>query len=298
MTKPSSVSHEQRVAWGRIGGLAGAANQTPVQRYLSSKKANAARAATYSHEELSQRYAGCLSRRLARMPPDEAAEFQRNAGRKRWLGSTPKERSRLARKAIQTRHARIAYAKNPGPVDELLAFLKTFIATNGYSPSMRAIEKAMHHNLTTTGNLLRMLEAMGRIERPTWRRAITIKGNEPTIAQPSEGEPKRVQVLAIAVPRSTRKCYDCDEPALGGKKRCEKHLAKVREACNRNRKAHHTRYTLTGGFMRVIYWQPTADDLRLMQELKAKLKLKSEDDVIRLGLRKLAEAGVSAPLVK
>jgi hypothetical protein len=40
---------------------------------------------------------------------------------------------------------------------------------------------------------------------------------------------------AIVVPRTTKKCYNCDYPAVAGKTRCEHHLVRAQEAHKRSR---------------------------------------------------------------
>jgi hypothetical protein len=37
-------------------------------------------------------------------------------------------------------------------------------------------------------------------------------------------------------------------------------------------------------------WKPTAEDEKLVQEIKAKLGVTSVSDIVRMGLRKLAES--------
>jgi hypothetical protein len=236
MTKPSNVSHEQRVAWGHMGGSATAASLTANERRLSSKKANAAKYAKYGHEELSQKYAGCFTRILARMTPEQAAAVRKGAGQKRWAGVSPEERSSINRRLIQRRWDRVAYAKNPAPADQLFDFLQDFISAKGYSPSMCELHKAIHHDRKATEKLLRMLEATGRIQRQAWDRGITLVDVQtPTAVLPVVPvQESGTQFLSPILPRSARKCYDCDSPAIEGKARCEKHLAIVRESSKRS----------------------------------------------------------------
>jgi hypothetical protein len=236
MTKPLNVSHEQRVAWGHMGGSATAASLTANERRLSSKKANAAKYAKYSHEELSQKYAGCFTRILARMTPEQAAAVRKGAGQKRWAGVSPEERSRINRRLIQRRWDRVAYAKNPAPADQLFEFLQGFISAKGYSPSTQELRKAIHHEPKTIEKLLRMLEATGRIQRQAWDRGITLVDVQPPTAviPVLPVQESGTQFLSPILPRSARKCYDCDSPAIAGKARCEKHLAIVLESSKRS----------------------------------------------------------------
>jgi|SRR5579862_6257950 len=236
MIKPSNVSHEQRVAWGRMGGLAAAARQTPNQRRLGSKKALAAKYAKYTHEELSQKYAGHFTRILARFTPEQAVEIRRGAGQKRWLGVSAEERSKLGRRAIQARHAKTAYARNPEPAERLLTFLREFIHARGYSPTVAEVSKGLRRDGKTVYGLLRQLQSVGHIQRGRWDRGIALcETKVPTSATPAnrlEAETENISSVAI-VPRG-KKCYECDAPAVNGKTRCERHLALALAASKRH----------------------------------------------------------------
>ena len=245
MTEPSNVSHAHRVAWGSKGGSVTAARRTPVQRRLSAKNATAARNAKYSHEELSKKYAGCFTRILSRFTPEQAVEIRKGAGQKRWQGMSAEEISRAQTKAIQTRWDKVAYAKNPEPADRLFAFLQDFIASNRYCPTVYQIGKLLHHNPADTGRLLRILEAIGRINRHATGNRVVITLNEPTPSDPIMpalgSDVLQISLAPIVTPRKGKKCYDCDAPAVTGKARCEKHLEKVSKSsllAHRRRKAH------------------------------------------------------------
>jgi hypothetical protein len=229
---PSSVSQEQRVAWGRKGGLSGAANHSPQQRRLSATNAANARAAKYGHEELQRMYAGFLRKRLGRMLPEEARAFQQSAGAARMRVLSPENRSALARRAITLRWARIHYAKNPAPADRVLAFVADFIAAKHYSPATREIYRALHHNPKTLEKLLEMLEAVGKIKREPWNRGIVLcigtVESPPAVDDSAAREAEAPIEVEVVTPRVTRKCYDCDNPAVEGKTRCPRHLARAR----------------------------------------------------------------------
>jgi hypothetical protein len=236
MIKPSNVSHEQRVAWGRMGGFAAAARQTPNQRRLGSKKALAAKYAKYTHEELSQKYAGHFTRILARFTSEQAVEIRRGAGQKRWLGVSAEERSKQARKAIQSRHAKTAYTRNPEPAERLLTFLREFIRDRSYSPTVSEVCKGVHHNRETVSGLLRQLQSVGRIQRGRWDRGIALCETKVlTGATPANSlEPEtEILITTVALAPRGKKCYECDAPAVNGKTRCERHLALGLAAKNR-----------------------------------------------------------------
>jgi hypothetical protein len=97
-----------------------------------------------------------------------------------------------------------------------------------------------------TSWLLRMLEATGRIQRQPWCRGITLVDAQPKALRPviAVEEPGSQFLAPTLLPRSTRKCYDCDAPAMEGKTRCGKHVAAVRESSRRShRKAHQREST-------------------------------------------------------
>jgi hypothetical protein len=196
-----------------------------------------ARAAKYPPEQLREIYSNQLRTRLARMTPEQACEFQRKAGQGRWRGVTAVERSKIQRKAIERRWGLIAYAKNQEKADRLYAFLREYISAKRCAPTWREIRHATRQNADTVKRLLQILERIGRIQRNAWNRGrgITLS---PLGAQPGAlslgGESSAQDAAAIVVPRATKKCYDCDDPALAGKTRCGLHLARVREACNRS----------------------------------------------------------------
>jgi hypothetical protein len=242
MTARSNVSHEQRVAWGRLGGLTGAANHTAEERREFGSIGGRGRAAKYTPEQLRQIYANQIRTRFARMTPEQAGEFQRKAAQGRWRGVTAEEHSRISRKAIERRLGQVAYAKNQEKADRLYAFLREYISAKGYAPSWREIRHATHQDGDTFKRLLQILERIGRIQRHAWNRGITLS---PLGAQPLslEGESTAQGSEAIVVPRQTKKCYQCDDPAVVGKTRCELHLARVREACNRS----HAKKRTVGG---------------------------------------------------
>lgn len=235
----SNVSRECRIEWCKKGGAKGgkttAERRTPSQRILSAKIAANARAETYSHEELQKIYVNQLNQRLAGMSPEEARNFQQKAGKARMERMTPEERSKLARRAIRIRLARIAYARDPGPADRLYAFLSDFISAKRYSPTLREISQALHRDQQTIERLLQMLEASGRLKRQPWQRGIVLSnGIKSALAALSLVQPAQQIPVEVVMPRASRKCYDCDEPAVAGKTRCERHLARANEASKRS----------------------------------------------------------------
>jgi hypothetical protein len=239
MTARSNVSFEQRAAWGRLGGLTGAANHTAEERREFGGIGGKGRAAKYTPEQLRQIHANQLRTRFARMTPEQACEFQRKAGRDRWRGVTADERNRIIRKLNERRLGKVAYAKNQEKADRLYAFLREYISAKRCAPTWREIRHATRQDADTVKRLLQILERIGRIQRHAWNRGITLS---PLGAQPpapamaiSFGEESAAQgSAAIVVPRP-KKCYDCDDPAVEGKARCELHLARVLEACLRSR---------------------------------------------------------------
>jgi hypothetical protein len=178
------------------------------------------------------------------MTPEQACEFQRKAAQGRWRGVTADEHSKISRKAIGRRLGQVAYAKNQEKADRLYAFLREYISTKRYAPGWREIRQATGQDADTVKRLLQILERIGRIQRHAWNRGITLT---PLAAQPPavalsfrESAP---QGSAVIVPRPTKKCYDCDHPAVAGKTRCELHLARVREACKRSYAKRRTAQT-------------------------------------------------------
>jgi hypothetical protein len=245
MNVRSNVSHEQRVAWGRRGGLAYAANRTAEERREFGSIGGKGRAAKYTSEQLQQIHANQLRTRFARMTPEQAREFQRKAGQGRWRGVTPDEHSKISRKAIGRRLGQAAYAKNQEKADRLYTFLRDYISAKGYAPNWREIRHATHHDGDTFKKLLQILERIGRIQRHAWSRGITLSplgGQRPEAVTLGFGESPAQGSALIVVPRMTKKCYDCDNPAVAGKTRCEQHLARVREVYNRS----HAKKLATG----------------------------------------------------
>ena len=181
MTARSNVSHEQRVAWGRLGGLTGAANHTAEERRGFGSIGGKARAAKYTSEQIRQIHANQLRTRFARMTPEQACEFQRKAIRGRWRGLTANERSEINRKLIERRWGQVAYAKNQEKADRLYAFLCEYISAKRYAPTLREISYAMRQKVVTAKRLLQILERIGRIQRHGWIRGITLSplGGQP-----------------------------------------------------------------------------------------------------------------------
>jgi hypothetical protein len=180
------------------------------------------------------------------MTPEQACEFQRKAGRGRWRGLTADERSEINRKTIERRWGQVAYAKNQEKADRLYAFLREYISAKRYAPTWREIRHAMREDANTVKRLLQIPERIGRIQRHRWNRGITLSplGAQPQAVALSFGEESAAQGSAvIVVPRPTTKCYDCDNPAVAGKTRCELHLARVREACKRSYAKRRTAQT-------------------------------------------------------
>jgi hypothetical protein len=220
MTAHSNVSREHRAALGRLGGLIG----------------GKARAAKYTHDQLRQFHTNQLRTRLARMTPEQAHEFQLKAARGRWHGLTADERSAINRKLIERRWAKVAYAKNQEKADRLYAFLQEYISAKHCAPTLAEITRGAHQVPKTVKRLLQILERMGRIHRHTWNRGsrgITL--NQSSARSPAaklnfEEEPAAPIPRAVTVTRPTKKCYDCDEPAIAGKTRCQRHLARYKGA--------------------------------------------------------------------
>ncbi|MGO9947487.1 MAG: LexA family protein [Steroidobacteraceae bacterium] len=170
------------------------------------------------------------------MTPEQVCEFRRKAGQGRWRGLTADERSEVNRKLIERRWGQVAYAKNQEKADRLYAFLREYISAKRYAPTMREISHAMRQTRDIVKRLLQILERIGRIQRHAWRRGITLSplgAQPPAVAFSFGGESTAQGSATIVVPRPTKKCYDCDDPAVAGKARCEQHLARVREACKR-----------------------------------------------------------------
>jgi hypothetical protein len=223
MTKRSNVSREHMAALGRLGGLIGGKS----------------RAAKYTSEQLQQIHANQLRTRFERMTAEQAREFQRKAAQGRW-GMTADERSKLSRTLNERRWGKVAYAKNQEKADRLCAFLREYISAKRYAPSMREIPHAIHQDAKTIRRLLQILERIGRIQLHPWDRGITLTNGEsepPGIAFSFGVEPAAQSFASILAPRSTRKCSDCDEPAVAGKTRCRRHLARtsVASACSHKR---------------------------------------------------------------
>jgi hypothetical protein len=242
MTARSSVSREQRVAWGRLGGLTGAANHTAEERREFGRIGGRGRAAKYTPEQLRQIHANQLGTRFARMTPGQACEFQGKAGQGRWRGVTAAERRKINRKLIERRWGQVAYAKNQEKADRLYTFLREYISAKRCAPTWREIRQATRQDADTVKRLLQILERIGRIQRHGWNRGrgITISswGAQPPAGALSLGGESAVQGSeAIVVPRQTKKCYQCDEPAIAGKTRCETHVARAREAHAKKRAA-------------------------------------------------------------
>jgi hypothetical protein len=211
-------------ALGRLGGLIG----------------GKARAAKYTPEQLRQIHANQLRTRFGRMTAEQAREFQLKAARGRW-GATAEERSRIARELNERRWGQVAYAKNQAEVDRLYAFLREYILAKHYAPTVAEITRAAHLDAKTVRRLLQILERIGRIQRHAWSRGRGITLSQPTAQLPAaklnfEEEPTPL-IPWVIVPRSAKKCYDCDEPAVAGKTRCRRHLARtsVASACSQKR---------------------------------------------------------------
>ena len=225
MTVHSNVRREHMVALGRLGGLIG----------------GKARAAKYTHEQLRQFHTNQLRTRFGRMTDERAREFQLKAARGRW-GVTAEERSRIARELNERRWGQVAYAKNQAEVDRLYAFLREYILAKHYAPTVAEITRAAHQDPKTVRRLLQILERIGRIQRHAWSRGrgITLNPADRTqlpAAKLNFEEEPTPQIPWVIVPRSTKKCYDCDEPAVTGKTRCRRHLARtsVTSACRHKR---------------------------------------------------------------
>jgi hypothetical protein len=203
-----------------------------------------AKARAAKSEQLRQIYANQLRTRFARMTPEQAREFQRKAGQGRWRGVTADEHSKISRKAIERRLGQVAYAKNQEKADRLYAFLRDYISAKGYAPTLREISYAMRQKVSTAKRLLQILERIGRIQRHAWGRGITLRplGAQTSAVALTFGESAAQGSAVIVAPRPTKKCYDCDHPAVAGKTRCEQHLARVREVCNRS----HAKKLATG----------------------------------------------------
>jgi hypothetical protein len=169
------------------------------------------------------------------MTPEQACEFQRNAAQGRWKGLTADERSEINRKLIQRRWAKVAYAKNQEKADRLYAFLQEYISAKHCAPTLAEITRGVHQAPKTVRRLLQILERVGRIQRHTWNlghRGITLnQSSAQSLAAKLnfEEEPAAIP-RAVIVTRPTKKCYDCDEPAIAGKARCELHLARYKGA--------------------------------------------------------------------
>ena len=211
-------------ALGRLGGLIGGKS----------------RAAKYTPEQLRQIHANQLRTRFERMTPEQAREFQRKAARGRW-GVTADERTRIALQLNERRWGKVAYAKNQERADRLFAFLREYISAKHCAPTMLEISAAVHQHKDTVKSLLQVLERIGRIRRHAWNRGrgitlVSPLGAQPAVALSLGGESALVPAAAV-VPRSTKKCSDCDEPAVAGKTRCRRHLARtsVASACNHKR---------------------------------------------------------------
>ncbi len=221
MTAPSNVSREHWIALGRRGGLVG----------------GKARAAKYTSEQLRQIHANQLRTRFA--TTEQAQEFQLKAAQGRW-GKTPEERSRIARELNERRWGQVAYAKNQAKADRLYAFLREYILAKHYAPTRAEITRGAHQDIKTVKRLLQILERIGRIQQHTWNRGCGGRGitlNQSSAANLNfEEEPAAPIPWAVIVPRSTKKCYDCDEPAVAGKTRCELHLRQVSAASSRSHK--------------------------------------------------------------
>jgi hypothetical protein len=125
MTARSNVSREERAAWGRLGGLAGAVCHTPEERRQFARAGGKSRAAKYTSEQLRRIHANQLRTRLTRMTPEQARESQRKAAKGRWCGLTADERSAINRRLIERRWGQVAYAKNPGGADRLYSLANT-----------------------------------------------------------------------------------------------------------------------------------------------------------------------------
>jgi hypothetical protein len=243
MTARSNVSHEQRVAWGRLGGLTGAANHTAEERRGFGSIGGKARAAKYTSEQLQQIHASQLRTRFARMTPEQAFEFQRKAGQGRWRGLTADERNEINHKLIERRWGQVPYAKNQEKADRLYAFLCESISAKRCAPSTREMSHAMGRNYRTVKRLLQILERIGRIQRHAWNQGITLSpsgAHPPAVALSFGGESAPQGSAVIVVPRPTKKCYQCDDPAVAGKTRCELHLVLAQEACKRSRAKKRT----------------------------------------------------------
>ena len=131
------------------------------------------------------------------------------------------------------------HAKNQEKADRLYAFLREYIAAKGCAPSGPEISDALHQNRDkTTKKLLQILQRAGRIQLHPWRRGITLtQAEKPREIALSFGvEPAGPISASILIPRSTRKCYDCDEPAVEGKTRCERHLHRASASSCRSHK--------------------------------------------------------------
>lgn len=121
--------------------------------------------------------------------------------------------------------------------ERLYAFLREYFAAKGYAPSWPEFRHA--HLGANIGGQLRALERSGRIQLHPWNRGITlsqVESEPPSIAFCFGVEPATQSFASILVPRATRKCYDCDDPAVAGKTRCQRHLRQVSAASSRNHK--------------------------------------------------------------
>jgi hypothetical protein len=128
----------------------------------------------------------------------------------------------------------------------LYAFIREYIRAKGYAPQRREIRQTVRGiDSRNIGGLLQILERSGRVQLHPWSRGITLVDCEttPESAVSFGVEPAVHSPAPELVPRSTKKCYDCDEPAVAGKSRCELHLARLCEAVKRHqeKKTHPPR---------------------------------------------------------
>src|SRR5579872_2226444 len=144
-------------------GKARMARLTPEQRRaLAAKggKANAGRSGKARMAQLTAEERRALAAQggkttASKRTAEERREHMRKARIAYWGSMTPEQRSealkarirarspevqrKIARKAVETRWARVAYSKNPQPADRVFAFLEDYISRKRFAPTVREI---------------------------------------------------------------------------------------------------------------------------------------------------------------
>jgi len=111
----AQLAAEDRRELGAKGGKATAQKRTAEERREHMRKARTA-------------YWGSMT-------PEQRSE----AVKARIRARSPEAQRKIARKAVETRWARVAYSKNPEPADRVYAFLQDYISRKRYAPTVREI---------------------------------------------------------------------------------------------------------------------------------------------------------------